>query len=64
MILTISAVLLFGTAAAFLLRSHALGFGSGLIAFLFGFFTASTGASEPIRNVIEAIARAVADLGN
>lgn len=62
MILTFSAVLVFGAAAAFLLKTRSLGFGAGLVAFLFGFFTASTGASEPIRAVVEACATALADI--
>lgn len=60
--ITLSAVLLFGAAAAFLLRSRALGFGSGLVAFLFGFFTAATGAAGPIRDVVTSLARALGSI--
>jgi hypothetical protein len=53
---TVSAVLLFGTVLAFLLRSKSVGFGAALIAVLFGFYLAQTGVATPIRHAIAAIA--------
>ena len=63
MILTLSAVLVFGLLVAVLLKTKSLGVGVGLAAFLFGFFTASTGAAKPIREVVAALAKALSDLG-
>ncbi|MCD9144356.1 hypothetical protein [Streptomyces albireticuli] len=62
MAFNVSAVLLFGIAAVFVLKSRAAGFGSALILFLFGFFTAGTGAYGPIASVVRSLATALTDL--
>ncbi|MFJ9088726.1 hypothetical protein ACIRL3_40590 [Streptomyces sp. NPDC102384] len=49
MIVTLSAVALFGVLTAVLLRSRYVGPLSALAVFLFGFFTADTGAADAIR---------------
>jgi hypothetical protein len=53
---TLSAVLLFGIALAFLLRAKAVRAGAALIAVLFGFYLAQTGLATPIRHAVTAIA--------
>ncbi|MFG6297056.1 MULTISPECIES: hypothetical protein [Streptomyces] len=64
MILNISAVLLFGAASAFAVRTKSAGGGAALVLFLFGFFAAGTGAYEPIHNLVQASTDALAELGN
>ncbi|BCM66477.1 MULTISPECIES: hypothetical protein [Streptomyces] len=58
MILTLSAVALFGVLALVLLRGRHVGPFSALVLFLFGFFTAGTGAAGTIRAVCLAVANA------
>ncbi|MEU0059582.1 hypothetical protein [Streptomyces sp. NPDC006334] len=64
MILNISAVLLFGAASFFAVKTKSAGGGAALVLFLFGFFAAGTGAYEPIHNVVQASAEALVALGN
>ncbi|MEV5363718.1 hypothetical protein [Streptomyces spiralis] len=63
MVLNISAVLLFGAASALAVKTKSAGGGAAIVLFLFGFFTAGTGAYEPIHNLVQASADAVAQLG-
>jgi hypothetical protein len=63
-VLNISAVLLFGAASAFAVRTKSAGGGAAIVLFLFGFFTAGTGAYEPIHNLVQASADAIAQLGH
>lgn len=62
MAVTVSLVLLFGLVLFFLLRSKSLGAGSAFIAVMFGFFLASTGASEPINELTTAVINSIPDL--
>ncbi|MDU0255582.1 hypothetical protein RVN83_21115 [Streptomyces sp. PU10] len=64
MILNISAVLLFGAASVFAVKTKSAGGGAAIVLFLFGFFAAGTGAYEPIHNLVQASADAIAELGN
>ncbi|GAA2764088.1 hypothetical protein GCM10010103_31290 [Streptomyces paradoxus] len=64
MILNISAVLLFGAASVFAVKTKSAGGGAALVLFLFGFFAAGTGAYEPIRNLVQASADALSALDN
>ncbi|MCW7946676.1 hypothetical protein AAW14_33020 [Streptomyces hygroscopicus] len=64
MILNLSAVLLFGAASALAVRTRSAGGGAALVLFLFGFFTAGTGAYEPIHNLVQASADALSALGH
>ncbi|MET9168520.1 hypothetical protein ABZW51_29030 [Streptomyces cellulosae] len=64
MVLNISAVLLFGAASALAVKTKSAGGGAAIVLFLFGFFTAGTGAYEPIHNLVQASADAIADLGH
>lgn len=63
MVLNISAVLLFGAASVFAVKTKSAGGGAALVLFLFGFFTAGTGAYEPIHNLVQASAEALSALG-
>ncbi|MEU1165347.1 hypothetical protein ABZ372_34580 [Streptomyces sp. NPDC005921] len=62
--LTISAVLLFGAASAFAVKTKSAGGFAAVVLFLFGFFAAGTGAYEPIHNLVQAAADAAAEIGN
>ena len=64
MIFDISAVLLFGAASVFAVKTKSAGGGAALVLFLFGFFAAGTGAYEPIHNLVQASAEALSALGN
>ncbi|MDH2387729.1 hypothetical protein QCN29_02780 [Streptomyces sp. HNM0663] len=64
MILNLSAVLLFGAASALAVKTRSAGGGAAVVLFLFGFFTAGTGAYEPIHNLVQASADALSALGN
>ncbi|MEU2622205.1 hypothetical protein ABZ642_29460 [Streptomyces sp. NPDC007157] len=64
MTLTVSAVLLFGAASAFAVKTKSAGGFAATVLFLFGFFVAGTGAYEPIHNLVQASADAIAQLGN
>ncbi|MEU4032947.1 hypothetical protein [Streptomyces collinus] len=63
MVLNISAVLLFGAASALAVKTKSAGGAAALVLFLFGFFTAGTGAYEPIHNLVQASAEALSALG-
>jgi hypothetical protein len=64
MMLNISAVLLFGAASFFAVKTKSAGGGAAIVLFLFGFFAAGTGAYEPIHNLVQASADALTSLGN
>ncbi|MCB5177800.1 hypothetical protein [Streptomyces antimicrobicus] len=64
MIFSISAVLLFGTASYFAVRTKSASGGAALVLFLFGFFAAGTGAYDPITNVVRSTAEALSALAN
>ncbi|WP_406508419.1 hypothetical protein [Streptomyces sp. NBC_00212] len=59
MIVTLSAVALFGALTFMLFRNREIGPLSALVLFLFGFFTAATGAAGPIRSMCTAIVTAL-----
>jgi curli biogenesis system outer membrane secretion channel CsgG len=63
-VLSISAVLLFGAASALAVKTKSAGGGAAVVLFLFGFFAAGTGAYEPIHNLVQASADAIAQLGH
>ncbi|MFF4567168.1 hypothetical protein [Streptomyces sp. NPDC001435] len=64
MTLTFSAVLLFGVASTVAIRTRATGAGAAVLLFLFGFFTAGTGAYGPIHDLVASFARFLSQLGN
>jgi len=57
--LTVSAVLVLAITAFFLLKTRAVGALSALAFFLFGFFTAGTGAYGPIHSLCESAVSAL-----
>ncbi|RST18539.1 hypothetical protein E2C00_27590 [Streptomyces sp. WAC05374] len=59
MAVTVSLVALFGLVLFFLFRSHSLSAGSAFTAGGFGFFLASTGAAEPINQLVAAFVDAI-----
>ncbi|MGW1765329.1 hypothetical protein ACWCQL_14805 [Streptomyces sp. NPDC002073] len=64
MTFTISAVLLFGAASFFAVKTKSAGVGAAIVLFLFGFFAAGTGAYGPITDVVQSIAAALNDLAD
>ncbi|MET9785421.1 hypothetical protein [Streptomyces canus] len=62
MAVTVSLVALFGLVLFFLLRSNTLGYGAAFVAVMFGFYLASTGASEPVNELTAAIVDALAKI--
>ncbi|WP_327355017.1 hypothetical protein [Streptomyces sp. NBC_01304] len=63
MFITLSAVALTGLWTAILIRSRHVGAFAGLGVFLFGFFTADTGAAAAIRTAIQALIDAARNIG-
>jgi hypothetical protein len=61
-ILTMSAVLLFGAASFFAVRSRAASFGAAAVVFLFGFYAATTGAAGPINHFMAGAAQTLAQM--
>ncbi|MEV1085410.1 hypothetical protein AB0I98_45555 [Streptomyces sp. NPDC050211] len=59
MAVTVSLVALFGLVLFFLLRSKTLGYGAAFVAMMFGFYLASTGASEPMNELTAAVVDAL-----
>ncbi|WP_432092296.1 hypothetical protein [Streptomyces sp. bgisy100] len=64
MVLTISAIALFGLLLALLLRFKVVGAGAALVAGLFGFYLARTGAAASVDQVMTALGSAIRDIGN
>ncbi|QQC91394.1 hypothetical protein [Streptomyces alfalfae] len=62
MAITVSLVALFGLVLFFLLRSKTLGYGSAFVAMMFGFYLASTGASQPMNDLTTAVVDAIGNL--
>ncbi|WP_329374232.1 hypothetical protein OG896_23930 [Streptomyces sp. NBC_00669] len=60
--LSVSAVLLFGTGTLFAIRSKSTNFGAALVVFLFGFYAATTGVAEPITEIVTATAHAIGSM--
>jgi hypothetical protein len=61
-ILTVSAVLLFGVASFLAVRSRAASFGAAVVVFLFGFYAATTGAAGPINHLMASAAQTLANI--
>jgi hypothetical protein len=61
-ILSVSAVLLFGTGTALALRFKSTSFGAAVVVFLFGFYVAATGAATPINQFMASVAQTLADM--
>jgi hypothetical protein len=61
-IVSLSAVALFGVASVFAVRTKAASLGGAAVLFLFGFYAAATGAAHPINQLMASIAHALAQL--
>jgi hypothetical protein len=61
-ILSISAVLLFGAASFFAIRARATSVGAAVVVFLFGFYVAATGAAKPINQAIASLAQSLVQM--
>ncbi|WP_129840503.1 hypothetical protein [Streptomyces sp. RFCAC02] len=59
MVIQFSLALLFGVILFFMIRSGGLKWGPAIVAILFGFSLASTGAADPINNFLESITEGV-----
>ncbi|MFD8772598.1 hypothetical protein [Streptomyces sp. NPDC059916] len=62
MLVTLSAVVLFGILTFALLRGRIVGPLAATAVFLFGFFTADTGVADAIRATLHALADAASNL--
>lgn len=58
-----SVLALLGLFLVLLLRFKSLGVGAALVAVLFGFYLARTGAAEPVDQIMTALTDAIGDLG-
>jgi small neutral amino acid transporter SnatA (MarC family) len=61
-VLSISAVLLFGVASVFAVRNRSASVGAGVVLFLFGFYAATTGAATPVNQLMATFAHTLAQL--
>lgn len=59
MAITLSVVVILGVLLALLLRYKSLGVGAAVVAVLFGFYLANTGARHTINDLTTAIAHAI-----
>lgn len=60
--ISVSAILLLAIVLIVLLRSGSLKAGPGIVAVLFGFFLASTGASDQINDILNSLADTIASI--
>ncbi len=63
MLVSVSAVVLFGLFLGILLKTKSIGLGSCFVAAMFGFFLASTGAAVPIDQFTVDMAAFVSGIG-
>ncbi|MFE5840410.1 hypothetical protein ACFQ7N_02045 [Streptomyces niveus] len=64
MVLTVSALALLGLFLVLLLRFKSLGVGAALVAVLFGFYLARTGAADSVDQIMTALSDAIRDFAN
>ncbi|MFJ2632722.1 hypothetical protein ACIO6U_12335 [Streptomyces sp. NPDC087422] len=62
MILSVSAVLLFGVASLFAIRSRATNVLAAAVVFLFGFYAAASGMAGPINDLMASVAHTLAQM--
>lgn len=62
MILTVSAVALFGVGTFLAVRTKAASFPAAAVVFLFGFYAAATGAAKPINQFMASLAQTIAQM--
>ncbi|MFD8517648.1 hypothetical protein ACFV27_42870 [Streptomyces antimycoticus] len=63
MIVSLSTVLLVGALLVLMLRNRALGPGGAIVAALFGFCLASTGAAPAINDALQSLADSLSRIG-
>ena len=59
MVISFSLVLLLGVVLVVMVRAGSIKWGPAVVAILFGFSLASTGAADPIRDFLESISNSV-----
>ncbi|WTJ68075.1 hypothetical protein OHA80_20945 [Streptomyces niveus] len=64
MVLTMSAIALLGLFLVLLLRFKSLGIGAAVVAVLFGFYLARTGAADSVDQIMTALSDALRDFAN
>ncbi|MEU0528057.1 hypothetical protein [Streptomyces niveus] len=64
MVLTMSALALLGLFLVLLLRFKSLGMGAAVVAVLFGFYLARTGAADSVDQIMTALSDAIRDFAN
>ncbi|MEV0774561.1 hypothetical protein ACFTTN_00795 [Streptomyces niveus] len=64
MVLTVSALALLGLFLVLLLRFKSLGIGAAVVAVLFGFYLARTGAADSVDQIMTALSDAIRDFAN
>ncbi|GGO80931.1 hypothetical protein [Wenjunlia tyrosinilytica] len=62
MAISVSVVLLLAIVLVVLMRGGSLKAGPAVVAVLFGFFLASTGAADEIQNFLDSLAKTIADI--
>jgi hypothetical protein len=62
--ISFSLALLFGVILFFLIRGGTMKWGPAVVAMLFGFTLASTGASDPIEDFLNSVTDSVAEVDN
>lgn len=63
MIVSLSTVLLLGAVLGLMLRNRVLGTGGAIVAALFGFCLASTGAAPTINDALQSLADSLSRIG-
>lgn len=64
MAITFSLVLLLGVVLVVMIRGGSVKWGPAIVAILFGFTLASTGAAEPLRTMLDSISDWIASVGD
>jgi hypothetical protein len=61
-ILTVSAVAVFGVGTFLAVRTKSASFPAAAVVFLFGFYAAATGAAKPINQLMASVAQTIAQM--
>lgn len=62
MVISFSLALLFGVIMFFMIRGGAIRWGPAIVAILFGFSLASTGAADPINDFLQSVSDGINDV--
>lgn len=62
MILSVSAVVLFGVGTFLAVRTKSASFPAAVVVFLFGFYAAATGTAKPINQFMASLAQTIAQM--